>query len=223
MAGTPTNRSPFLPPRWFIRGAWVVHRALYSITGGRLGLGKPTAKSYGTLRLHTTGRKTGAERVAMLGYFEDGPNLFTLAMNGWGEPEPAWWLNLQANPDATLDLPDGPRQVRARVATGDERARLWSRDRAAERGPRRLRRPPITRDGRRGVRASTARQRRERGGLAGVPRRGRHRRLGRPPWRGDGGLSRRLDGRRRPPGRRRSPRCRRSPTWARCSRSPALG
>ena len=126
MAGTPTKETPFLPPRWFIRGAWIVHRALYSITGGRLGLGKPTARSYGTLRLHTTGRKTGAERVAMLGYFEDGPNLFTLAMNGWGEPEPAWWLNLQANPDATLDLPDGPRQVRARVATGDERARLWS-------------------------------------------------------------------------------------------------
>ena len=62
----------------------------------------------------------------MLGYFEDGPNLFTLAMNGWGEPEPSWWLNLQANPDATLDLPDGPLLVRARQAVGDERARLWS-------------------------------------------------------------------------------------------------
>lgn len=121
-----TNRSPYLPPRWFIRGAWAVHRALYSISGGRLGLGKPTEKTYGTLRLHTTGRKSGAERVAMLGYFEDGPNLFTLAMNGWGEPEPAWWLNLQANPDATIDLPGGPREIRARIATGDERTRLWS-------------------------------------------------------------------------------------------------
>ncbi len=121
-----TKGSPFLPPRWFIRAAWAVHRALYSISGGRLGLGKPTATNYGTLRLHTTGRRTGAERVAMLGYFEDGPNLFTLAMNGWGEPEPAWWLNLQASPDATIDLPDGPRRVRARVASGDERARLWS-------------------------------------------------------------------------------------------------
>jgi deazaflavin-dependent oxidoreductase (nitroreductase family) len=121
-----TKPSPFLPPRWFIRGAWAVHRALYSVTGGRLGLGKPTATTYGTLRLHTRGRRTGAERVAMLGYFEDGPNLFTLAMNGWGDPEPAWWLNLQANPDATLDLPDGTRRVRARAATGDERARLWS-------------------------------------------------------------------------------------------------
>jgi deazaflavin-dependent oxidoreductase (nitroreductase family) len=62
----------------------------------------------------------------MLGYFEDGPNLFTLAMNGWGEPEHAWWLNLQANPDALIETPDGPRQIRARVATGEERARLWS-------------------------------------------------------------------------------------------------
>jgi deazaflavin-dependent oxidoreductase (nitroreductase family) len=119
-------RAPKLPPRWFIRGAWVVHRALYTVTGGRLGLGRPTEKTYGTLRLHTTGRRTGAERVAILGYFEDGPNLFTLAMNGWGDPEPAWWLNLQANPDATIDLSDGTRQVRARVATGEERSRLWS-------------------------------------------------------------------------------------------------
>jgi deazaflavin-dependent oxidoreductase (nitroreductase family) len=120
------KRSPFLPPRWFIRGAWVVHRGLYTVSGGRLGLGKPTAKTYGTLRLHTKGRKTGAERVAILGYFEDGPNLFTLAMNGWGDPEPAWWLNLQANPDATIDLDDGILQIRARAATGDERTRLWS-------------------------------------------------------------------------------------------------
>jgi deazaflavin-dependent oxidoreductase (nitroreductase family) len=119
-------RSPYLPPRWFIRGAWAVHRALVSISGGRFGLGKPTAKTYGTLRLHTRGRRTGAKRVAIVGYFEDEPNLFTLAMNGWGDPEPAWWLNLQANPDATVELHDGTRDVRARAATGEERSRLWS-------------------------------------------------------------------------------------------------
>jgi F420H(2)-dependent quinone reductase len=117
---------PFLPPRWVIRLAWALHRAIYRLTGGRRGLGKPTPKTYGTMRLHTTGRRTGKPRVAMLGYFEDGRNLFTLAMNGWGEPEPAWWLNLQANPDVTIDLRDGPRRFRAREATGDERARLWA-------------------------------------------------------------------------------------------------
>jgi len=121
-----TTQKPFLPPRWFIRTAWAVHRALYAVSGGRFGLRKPSAKTYGMMRIHTTGRRTGGERVAILGYYEDGPNLFTLAMNGWGEPEPAWWLNLQARPDATVELPDGTREVRARVATGDERARLWS-------------------------------------------------------------------------------------------------
>jgi hypothetical protein len=47
-------------------------------------------------------------------------------MNGWGRAEPAWWLNLQAIPDATVDLAGGPRAVRARAATGDERDRLWA-------------------------------------------------------------------------------------------------
>jgi hypothetical protein len=47
-------------------------------------------------------------------------------MNGWGRAEPAWWLNLQANPDATVKLPDGSHAVRAHAATGDERARLWA-------------------------------------------------------------------------------------------------
>ena len=47
-------------------------------------------------------------------------------MNGWAEPEPAWWLNLQAQPDASVELKDGPREVRARAADAEERARLWA-------------------------------------------------------------------------------------------------
>jgi F420H(2)-dependent quinone reductase len=120
------DSKPFLPPRWFIRVAWAVHRAIYRVTGGRRGLRPPTARTYGLMRLHTTGRRSGTKRTAILGYFEDGPNLFTLAMNGWGEPEPAWWLNLQANPDATIDLPNGTREITARSATGEERSRLWA-------------------------------------------------------------------------------------------------
>jgi F420H(2)-dependent quinone reductase len=126
---TTTNRPRAVrpPPRWFVRTAWVVHRALYRITGGRSGLRRPTSDEWGMLRLRTVGRRTGAERFAILGYFEEGPDLVTMAMNGWGEPEPAWWLNLQARPDATVDLVDGPRTVRARAAVGDERDRLWAR------------------------------------------------------------------------------------------------
>ena len=120
--------TPTLPPRWLVRTAWVLHRAMYSLTGGRLGLWRPdTGKRFGTMRLQTRGRRSGQSRVAILGYYEDGPNLVTLAMNGWADPEPAWWLNLQAHPDATVDLPDGPRAVQARVAAGADRARLWAR------------------------------------------------------------------------------------------------
>jgi deazaflavin-dependent oxidoreductase (nitroreductase family) len=79
------------------------------------------------MRLTTIGRRTGRARAVMVGYFEDGPNLVTMAMNGWGDAEPAWWLNLQARPDTTVDLIDGPRQVTARAAQGEERERLWSR------------------------------------------------------------------------------------------------
>ena len=75
----------------------------------------------------TTGRRSGARRQAILGYYEDGPNLVTLAMNGWAAPEPAWWLNLQAHPDASADLADGTRAVRGRAAIGEERERLWAR------------------------------------------------------------------------------------------------
>ena len=120
-------RYPWVPPRWFIRLAWSVHRGVYRVFGGRIGLWRPRANGWGTLRLTTTGRRTGQQRSVIIGYIEDGPNLVSLAMNGWGEGEPAWWLNLKTHPDATVDLVDGPRLVRGHAATGDERVRLWAR------------------------------------------------------------------------------------------------
>lgn len=79
------------------------------------------------MRLTTIGRRSGKQRNAILGYFEDGPNLVTLAMNGWGEAEPNWWLNLQTHPDATIDIVGETRAVRAHAAVGEERTRLWTR------------------------------------------------------------------------------------------------
>ncbi|MEX1072514.1 MAG: nitroreductase/quinone reductase family protein [Chloroflexota bacterium] len=119
--------SPRLPPRWFVRSAWAVHRAIHRLTGGRLGLWLPKGSKWGTMRLTTIGRRSGSERKAILGYYEDGPNLVTLAMNGWAAPEPAWWLTLQAHPDVTVELADGNRAVRGRAAEGEERERLWQR------------------------------------------------------------------------------------------------
>jgi deazaflavin-dependent oxidoreductase (nitroreductase family) len=79
------------------------------------------------MRLTTKGRRTGQERSVILGYLEDGPNVVTMAMNGWADGEPAWWLNLQANPEARVDLPDGTRMVTCRPAEGEERSRLWAK------------------------------------------------------------------------------------------------
>ena len=121
------EKPPRLPPRWFIRMAWKIHRGIYRVTGGSLGLWRPKPGGWGTSRLTTTGRRTGRPRSVMVGYFTDGPNLVTMAMNGWGEAEPAWWLNLQANPDATVVTRDGQVHVRARAALGEERDRLWAR------------------------------------------------------------------------------------------------
>jgi F420H(2)-dependent quinone reductase len=125
-------KPPRLPPRWFIRLAWSAHRGVCWVFGGRVGLRRPRARGWGTLRLTTTGRRAGRQRSVILGYLEDGPDLVSLAMNGWGEGEPAWWLNLQTHPDATVDLVDGRRLVRGHAATGDERARLWARWREIE-------------------------------------------------------------------------------------------
>ncbi len=93
------TKAPSLPPRWFIRLFWTLQRGLYSVTRGRLGLVAAKADSQGMMRLRTVGRVSGKERIAIVSYFEDGPDLVTMAMNGWAEPEPAWWLNLQARPD----------------------------------------------------------------------------------------------------------------------------
>jgi F420H(2)-dependent quinone reductase len=120
-------KTPWLPPRWFIRLAWSVHRSVYRVSGGRVGLWRPRPNGWGTLRLTTTGRRSGRQRSVIIGYFEDGPNLVSLAMNGWGEGEPAWWLNLRTHPDATVDLVDGRRLVRGHAAGGEERSRLWAR------------------------------------------------------------------------------------------------
>jgi F420H(2)-dependent quinone reductase len=130
-----TRRPPRLPPPWFIHTAWRVHRALYRLSGGRFLWTPANKRGWGALRLTTIGRRSGKERSVILGYLEDGPNLVTLAMNGWDEGHPAWWLNLEEHPEAVVRLARRqPRHVRARRADGDEGARLWQRWAAVDDG-----------------------------------------------------------------------------------------
>jgi deazaflavin-dependent oxidoreductase (nitroreductase family) len=120
------QKAPPVVPRWLVRTIWVLHRTAYSVTRGRFGLRPSTSTQWGMLRLRTVGRRTNKERVAIVGYIQDGRNIVTPAMNGWADPEPAWWLNLQANPGAVVELGGESRRVTARAATPDERPRLWA-------------------------------------------------------------------------------------------------
>lgn len=117
-----------VPPRWFVKLAWKTHRGIYRITRGKVGLSRPKPGKWGTMRVTTVGRRSGEDRSVMLGYFVDGENLVTMAMNGWSDGQPAWWLNLEATPEAEVETAGAPRRpVRARAAEGEERDRLWAR------------------------------------------------------------------------------------------------
>jgi F420H(2)-dependent quinone reductase len=72
-----------VPPRWFFRPAWSVHRGVYRLFGGRVGLWRPRTNGWGT-QLTTTRRRTGRQCSVIIGYLKDGPKLVSLAMNGWG-------------------------------------------------------------------------------------------------------------------------------------------
>lgn len=122
------TRPPRVPPPWFVHTAWRVHRALYRLSRGRFLWTTSNKRGWGAMRLTTIGRRSGKERTVIIGYLEDGPNLVALAMNGWDEGHPAWWLNLEAHPDAVVQLADQQtRPVRAHPATGEDRDRLWRR------------------------------------------------------------------------------------------------
>jgi deazaflavin-dependent oxidoreductase (nitroreductase family) len=98
------------------------------LSGGRFLWTPSNKRGWGALRLTTIGRTSGLERSVIVGYLDDGADLVVVAMNGWDEGHPSWWLNLEAHPDAVIRLSGQPPQaVRAREAVDDERDRLWQR------------------------------------------------------------------------------------------------
>ena len=109
--------------RWLIRIMSVVHRALYQASGGLIGgsVGAPV------LLLTTIGRSSGQPRTTPLLFLQDGSNWVVVASNAGDDRDPAWWINLKANPVATTQVKRAVKRVRAREATAEERARLWPR------------------------------------------------------------------------------------------------
>ncbi len=97
---------------------------LYRASGGRIGgkVGKAPV-----LLLTTTGRKSGEPRTAPIVYLADGDNVVLINTNAGNAKIPAWSFNLEANPEAEVELGRERRKVRARIAEGEERADLWRR------------------------------------------------------------------------------------------------
>jgi deazaflavin-dependent oxidoreductase (nitroreductase family) len=114
-------------PRPILEAGWAFHRLLHRVTGGRLSTAPPSEGGVGTLFLHSTGRKTGKARRNGLFYIEDGRSLVVVASNAGDHANPRWWLNLQAAPDATVEIGKQRIPVRARAATPEEAERLWPR------------------------------------------------------------------------------------------------
>jgi F420H(2)-dependent quinone reductase len=97
---------------------------LYRLSGGRIGgrVGKAPV-----LLLTTTGRRSGQARTAPVVYLADGGSFAVIGSNAGHSHEPAWSLNLKAKAEAEVEVGRRRRPVRARIATGEERADLWQR------------------------------------------------------------------------------------------------
>ncbi len=100
------------------------HTFWYRVSGGVLG-GKMGSAPIALLT--TTGRKSGNKRTTPLQSIEDGENIVFIASNAGHKVHPQWWLNLKANPEATVRVKRHERKMRAEEATGEERERLWQK------------------------------------------------------------------------------------------------
>lgn len=119
MPKPPPPSSPF----WKIFGVVTqMNVGLFRATRGRIGgrFGKARI-----LLLHHVGRRSGVERVAPLIYLADGDDLVVVASKGGVDSHPAWFHNVTAHPQTTVELGGERRAVVARVANDEERARLW--------------------------------------------------------------------------------------------------
>lgn len=101
-----------------------LHTAAYKATGGRIGHKIPGVPGK-MLLLDHKGAKSGTLRTSPLLYFRDGEDLVIVASKGGFPKHPAWYHNLKANPDTTVQVASHQLPVRARIATPEERKRLW--------------------------------------------------------------------------------------------------
>ncbi len=100
-----------------------LHTAVYRATNGKLGHSAPGVPTM--LLLQHVGAKSGTRRTTPLLYTRDGDNLVLVASKGGYSKHPAWYHNLGAHPDTTVQVKAERVPVHARVASPEERRRLW--------------------------------------------------------------------------------------------------
>lgn len=102
----------------------LAHVGVYRLTGGAIGgrFGRAPI-----LLLTTVGRKSGERRTVPVQYLADGPRLVVVATNDGSQKHPDWYHNLLSRPSAEVEIGRDRRNVRARVASDEERAALWPR------------------------------------------------------------------------------------------------
>ena len=108
--------------KWINRG-FSLHTAMYRATRGLIGHRFPGAPPM--LLLDHVGAKSGVKRTTPLAYVPDGDDVVLVASKGGHPRNPAWYHNLKANPDTTVQVGSEMRKVHAHVATPQERERLW--------------------------------------------------------------------------------------------------
>jgi deazaflavin-dependent oxidoreductase (nitroreductase family) len=113
------------------RATTFLHTQVYRRTGGRVGA-KIGPTNMGLLT--TTGRKSGQPRTTPLNCTPDGDRYLLVASYGGDDRDPQWFKNLQANPEASLQIGPETFPVRATVATPEERTVLWPKVVAAYKG-----------------------------------------------------------------------------------------
>lgn len=104
-----------------------LHAVLLRLSRGRLRRSWLFALGLPVMALTTEGRRSGKRRTTTVAYFHDGDAIVTTAANLGNERDPAWALNLKANPEAEVLIAGERRPMRARLASGEERVRLWAR------------------------------------------------------------------------------------------------
>jgi deazaflavin-dependent oxidoreductase (nitroreductase family) len=122
-----SSSSEFINKRGVYAGrrATKIHVGLYRKTGGRVGGALPGWPHAKVVLIDHMGAKSGTKRTSPVMYHEYGDAIVVAGSKGGQPTHPAWFHNLMAHPDTTIQIGPDIRKVHARQATGEERERLW--------------------------------------------------------------------------------------------------